>query len=128
MRILLDTHVVIALYRAELQEKFPTFAAVLAQTDADASVSAASLWEIAIKTRLGKLNPKIPLPLLPELIGRFGVAILEVTARHAVSSVDPDQETKDPFDRILLAQCAVENLALMTFDGALKGHPLALQI
>ena len=45
-----------------------------------------------------------------------------------LSSVDPDPETKDPFDRMLLAQCAVENLALMTFDGALKGHPLALQI
>src|SRR5262245_22036894 len=127
MRLLLDTHVVIALCRDELGRRFPNALKLLAAPDAEASVSVASFWEISIKTRLGKLDPQIPLDRLPELLGAFGLDILNITSRHAFAFVAPEPATRDPFDRMLLVQCRVEGLRLVTFDRSLATHPLALQ-
>lgn len=85
----------------------------------DILVSAATAWEIAIKAVLGKIS-------LPQPSGRFieeqlvsnGFTELPVTTRHALHTmtlpVYPDH--KDPFDRILIAQSNVEDVALLTND------------
>jgi PIN domain nuclease of toxin-antitoxin system len=44
-----------------------------------------------------------------------------------LASVDPDPKTRDPFDRMLLAQCEVEGFRLLTIDRALVSHPLTVQ-
>ena len=87
--------------------------------------SAASLWEIAIKCRLGKLRLTHDLGALPELLDGLGVKIVAIDERHALASVEPEPMTRDPFDRMLLAQCQVEGLRLLTIDRALVAHPLA---
>ena len=88
-------------------------------------VSTASLWEIGIKMRLGKLHLQIPLADLPLHIEAAGVSIRDVTAEHALHEARPVPSTRDPFDRLLLAVADVEGAKLLTVDQHLLDHPLA---
>ena len=121
--MLLDTHVLLGFF-ASVRQDIP---ADLIEGERPASffVSVASLWEIAIKARQGKLALEVPLSDLEREIGLFGCAVLPVTASHATRDVDPWPPTNDPFDRLLLAVCAAEDLRLVTWDKKLVGHPLA---
>ena len=65
----------------------------------------------------------MPLETLAGYFETIGLAILPIARGHAVAWVEP--ATRDPFDRMLLAQCKVEGLQLVTLDRALIGHPLA---
>ncbi len=127
MKVLLDTHVVLAVLRRRLADEFPHFALLLSQNGADASASVASLWEIAIKTRLGKLDAGIPLEAVVGFLKTSGIGLLPIEPAHVIAELDPLPPTRDPFDRLLLAQCQVENLRLLTIDRALVGHPLTAQ-
>ena len=118
MRILLDTHIFYWLFYD--QRKLPSAARTILD-DADAVfVSAVSLWEIAIKVRVGKLKADIP-----ELLGSLEAAkLLELTvlARHTpIVSVLPLHHA-DPFDRLLIAQAMSEPLHLITTDPLLKQY------
>jgi len=124
MRLLLDTHVLIALLEREPTRLGRSITrAFLAQHVLSSSV--ASLWEIAIKTRIGKLKLDIKLDLLEQSIGRLGLDLLPIQAKHVVEEVSPAPATRDPFDRLLLAQCVVEGMRLLTIDRALADHPFA---
>lgn len=128
MRVLLDTHVVLALLRGDLARHYPRIARQLTDPATAGLVSAATLWEMAIKTRLGKLDPGMPLSDIVGYLEAVGLAILPVEAPHVTVAADPEPETRDPFDRLLLAQCQVEGLRLATIDRLLSGHPLALVV
>lgn len=123
--MLLDTHVLLALIREELHLLNRDLKSAVLMPPARLHASVASLWEIAIKYRIGKLRLKVSLDKLPELIGDLGLHLLRIEAAHVLANTDPVPPTGDPFDRLLLAQCAVENLRLVTTDRALAGHPLA---
>ena len=126
MRLLLDSHLLIGMVRGKWPKVILALETTLAPLQHhDLFVSAASLWEIAIKSRLGKLDPGMPLDALPDYFLKAGFALLPVDHRHAVAELDPLPSTRDPFDRLLLAQCAVEDLRLVTLDRALVDHPLA---
>lgn len=125
MRLLLDSHVVVAISLQELNGRYPAISRLLDDRDTLAFVSTASLWEIAIKARLGKLAIGAPVSVLPSYLEALGIVILPVEASHAVAALDTEPPTKDPFDRMLLAQCQVEGFQLVTADRALVGHPLA---
>ncbi|HEY5066733.1 MAG TPA: type II toxin-antitoxin system VapC family toxin [Xanthobacteraceae bacterium] len=125
MRLLLDTHVLIALARRELSSLGASIAAALAAEENVLFASAASLWEIAIKARLRKIDPGLALDDLPDFLEAIGLNLLAINHRHAVWSLEPEPATRDPFDRLLLAQCAVEELRIITIDRALRDHPLA---
>lgn len=125
MRLLLDTHILIALARRELSRLGARMAATVTEQENVVFASAASLWEIAIKARLGKVDPGLALHDLPDYFEEIGLNLLVINHRHAVRSIDPEPATRDPFDRLLLAQCAVEGLRLVTLDRALSDHPLA---
>jgi PIN domain nuclease of toxin-antitoxin system len=84
-------------------------------------VSTASLWEIAIKRRLGKLEAP---DALPELVVRSGLRWLPVTAAHAWATQEAELPHRDPFDRMLVAQAAAERLTLVTADRVLLGAEL----
>lgn len=76
-------------------------------------VSAASAWEMAIKSALGKLNA--PCNLTEELVkARF--TELQVTIAHGEQAARLPMIHRDPFDRMLIAQAQVENLTLITTD------------
>jgi PIN domain nuclease of toxin-antitoxin system len=83
--------------------------------------------EIAIKTRSGKLILKPETSALPAIFRGLGIALLVIDERHVVASVEPEPATRDPFDRLVLAQCWAEDLRLVTVDRALIVHPLALR-
>jgi PIN domain nuclease of toxin-antitoxin system len=127
MKLLLDTHVFLALVGPGLASLPKAVAGMLKDGGNEHHFSAASLWEIAIKCRLGKLRLTHDLAALPELLGSLGVRIVTIDERHALASVEPEPMTRDPFDRMLLAQCQVEGLRLLTIDCALVAHPLAVR-
>ena len=125
MRLLLDTHILLALIERRIATFNAEVRALLENPEAEFVASVASLWEIAIKWRLGKLELAINLDALPELLETMGVELISINARHALCSVDPEARTCDPFDRLLLAQCKIEAMRLVTIDRALVDHPLA---
>jgi PIN domain nuclease of toxin-antitoxin system len=128
MRVLVDTHVALALLRRTVAKQYPAIARLLAESSMIGFVSVASLWEAAIKTRLGKLDPGMPLQDIAGYLEAVGLSILPIEARHVIIAADPEPDTRDPFDRLLLAQCQVENLRLVILDRALLKHPLTLVI
>ncbi|MBY3029383.1 type II toxin-antitoxin system VapC family toxin [Rhizobium leguminosarum] len=128
MRVLLDTHMIIAIVQRKLTDRFPDVQRVLLHATTKGFVSVASLWEIAIKTRLGKLQPGLTLDVIPAYLQGTGLTILPIGIAHVITAADPEPETRDPFDRLLLAQCKVEGLQLATVDRLLVDHPLALRL
>ena len=125
MRLLIDTRVFLALMGPGAASLPAAVDASLRDGGDEHYLSAASLWEIAIKCRLGKLKLTHELGALPELLDGLEIKIVPIDECHALASVDPEPMTRDPFDRMLLAQCQVEGLRLHTTDRALVAHPLA---
>jgi len=125
MRLLLDTHILLALIEKRTDTFAPGVQRLLAEPAGEFHVSVASLWEIAIKSRLGKLQLKPSLKTLPDLILGLGIELVPINEHHALAAVEPEPLTRDPFDRMLLAQCQLEDLRLVTIDRALVAHPMA---
>lgn len=125
MRLLLDSNIVVPLMRRERERLGAAVNLLIASHSNDLFVSVASLWEIAIKTRLGKLHPSIPIAELPRYCASLGLLILHLNELHAVGELVDPPDTNDPFDRMLLAQCQVEDMKLITTDRALQHHRLA---
>ncbi len=128
MRLLLDTHVLLDLIEGHKAGLPAGLDALLKDPDNEHHLSAASLWEIAIKWRLGKLRLTPKLSALPELLHELGIRIVPINEHHALAIAEPEPITRDPFDRMLLAQCQIENLRLVSLDRSLLKHHLALQI
>ena len=122
--LLLDTNIVLGLIGSGDKPLDGALRRAVESADAERTISAATIWEIAIKYRLGKLRLARPSETLPELFVGMGFRLLPIDHRHALAAVDPEPVTRDPFDRLLLGQCAVEGMRLVTLDRALAGHPL----
>lgn len=119
MRILLDTHIL--LWWLASDKRLPRAAEdLIANPDNDVFASAASIWEIAIKSALGRIRSD-PVEIEAAL-GQAGLAELPVTARHAVQVSRLPLHHRDPFDRILLAQSLAEPMRLLTHDKALADY------
>jgi len=89
-------------------------------------VSAATVWELTIKTMLGKLSVPVG---LPAMLAAQGLELLSVTAEHAEAIRDfPELAGHDPFDRLLVAQASHAGLQLLTADQVLLklGHDFIL--
>ncbi|HEX9903930.1 MAG TPA: type II toxin-antitoxin system VapC family toxin [Propylenella sp.] len=125
MRLLLDTNILVAIVENRTQLLDSRLHEAVSDSDNELSASVASLWEIAIKVRLRKLPLHVPLSALPELFAGAGLRLLSIEAGHVLVEVAPLPNTRDPFDRLLLAQCLVENLRLVTTDRVLTAHPLS---
>jgi PIN domain nuclease of toxin-antitoxin system len=123
--VLLDTHMV--LWALTDSPRLSARArAVLADADNECWVSSASVWEIAIKVMLGKYELGRPLGALEDAILEAGFETLDVTIRHAAAIQSVLVPHADPFDRLLLAQCEVETLRLLTADRVLSELPVAV--
>lgn len=113
MRLLLDTHILLWWVTAD-RKLSSRVREALSASDADVAVSAASLWEIAIKRTLGRLD--IDLMELVAAIAADGFAELPVRIGHTVALQELPRHHDDPFDRILIAQAIVEARKLVTRD------------
>jgi PIN domain nuclease of toxin-antitoxin system len=124
MRLLLDTHVYLWSVTASRQLRAQT-RDYLSSAEA-VYVSAASIWEISIKVRLGKLagDPTA----LALAIGTSGFQELPVTARHAAAVAQLPLHHTDPFDRLLLAQAFTEPLRFVTADRVLAAYGGAVEV
>ena len=127
MKILVDTHIVLALLWRTLRRDYQDIARAIAAPDNQSFASVVSLWEIAIKSRLGKLDPGMPLEERVDFLESYGLMVIPIESRHVVAKVEPLPDARDRFDRLLLAQCQVDSCRLATIDRALINHPLALK-
>lgn len=92
-----------------------------------AHVSAASLWEVAIKCALGKL--KLPAPytdIFPHQLETNGFTVLPIAPAHCAALLALPFHHRDPFDRLLLAQSKAEGLTLVTDDGRFAPYGIPL--
>jgi PIN domain nuclease of toxin-antitoxin system len=87
-------------------------------------VSAASVWEIAIKRSLGKLEAPDD---LPERIAEEGFVHLPIEAAHAWSVRDLPWHHRDPFDRLLLAQALTEGVPVLSADEQLAAYGISVR-
>ena len=86
-------------------------------------LSVASLWEIAIKLSIGKLRLDIPfLDLAVHAPAAHGVEVLPITLQHLDAVYRLPFHHRDPFDRLLIAQCQVEDIALISRDEAFDDY------
>lgn len=115
MNLLLDTHV--ALWAITDSPKLPHSARELIQSPkTNVWVSAASVWEIAIKHALGRGDMPVSSQDAVRYFRESGYRFLAVEVEHTVAVEDLAAHHQDPFDRILVAQAFIEPMRLMTHD------------
>ncbi|HEV7672410.1 MAG TPA: type II toxin-antitoxin system VapC family toxin [Thermoanaerobaculia bacterium] len=120
-RLLLDTHVFLWWQSESVRIKPETRQSIL---EAElVFVSAASVWEAAIKSSIGKL--RLPAPV-HEGFGNSGFEMLPVTFSHAAGVADLPFHHRDPFDRLLIAQARAESLVLVTRDREFEDYPVEI--
>lgn len=122
MKYLLDTHIFIWWTLDHPKLSGPA-KATISDKDNLIYVSSASIWEIAIKSSVGKLS----LPESPEIFVRKQLEmndfnILDITVGHSLGILDLPMHHKDPFDRILIAQAKYENMIIITDDRLIKQY------
>jgi PIN domain nuclease of toxin-antitoxin system len=115
LNLLLDTHV--ALWAITDSPKLSQKARdLIASPKATVWVSAANVWEIAIKHSLGRGDMPISSQDAMRYFHESGYRFLAVEAEHAIAVEELPAHHQDPFDRILVAQALVEPMRLMTHD------------
>jgi PIN domain nuclease of toxin-antitoxin system len=122
MKLLLDTHLL--LWAAFSPERLPAEARALIESPANELVfSAASLWEIAIKSGLGRDDFQVDARLLRRGLLDNGYSELPIGSEHVVAVTGLPPIHKDPFDRLLVAQAMVEGITLLTADALVAAYP-----
>lgn len=118
MRILIDTQIFI--WAVMESESLSLQAREIILNATDVFVSAASIWEISIKARLGRVEGE-PREFVTA-IEQSGYKELAISARHAAAVHELPLHHRDPFDRILIAQALSEPLRLLTTDRMLSQY------
>ncbi len=122
MKLLLDTQLL--LWAAGQPARLSTAARKLLNDPRNELLfSAASFWEIAIKSTLGREDFRVEPRLLRRALLDNGYVELPITSEHAVSIDALPPLHKDPFDRLLLAQAFSEGITLLTSDAQLARYP-----
>lgn len=116
-RVLLDTHVFLLL-ATDSKRVPPPMRRAVEEAD-DRYISAASAWEIAIKSQRGKLRlPEAAESYVRSRAAKMLLLPLAVTQSHALRVASLPLHHRDPFDRLLVAQALEEQLTLLTLDRA----------
>jgi PIN domain nuclease of toxin-antitoxin system len=126
MKYLLDT--VVWLWSVGDTERLnKTGLAILKNGEEELYFSAASAWEIAIKTQLGKYElPDQPGRYLPKRLAEQGIHSLPVAQRHALRICDLPLYHRDPFDRLLIAQAIEEQMLILTADRVFEKYAVEI--
>jgi PIN domain nuclease of toxin-antitoxin system len=123
MRLLLDTHVVVWLLLDDRGRIPESVVEELEDTENDVLLSALTVWEIAIKRSLGKLEIE---DRWPRAVTRLGFDPTPVTAEHAAAVAVLPPHHRDPFDRLLVAQATIEEATLVTADPKLSDYDVPI--
>ena len=122
MKVLLDTHAF--LWAVSDDERLSDRARdLIADPDNDVYLSAASAYEIAVKTANGRLGlPEDPATYLQTRIATLGLRPLPVTVEHATEAAMLPPIHTDPWDRLLVAQGRLELLPILTTDAQVRRY------
>ena len=119
MRLLLDTHAFLW-WCTDDPRLGETERRAIRDGANEVLLSAASVWEMAIKQALGRLRvPQAP----SSAVERLGIGRLAVAFEHAEAALSLPPVHRDPFDRLLVAQARMEGLTLVTHDPAIRSYP-----
>ncbi|HKZ55065.1 MAG TPA: type II toxin-antitoxin system VapC family toxin [Anaerolineales bacterium] len=118
MRLLLDTHVLLWAV-AEPGKIAEPYREQIESADNEVFFSAASVWELAIKMQVGRVDLPVELEEITQAATRMDFLELPLTAAHAAGTARLPLHHRDPFDRLLVAQALHEPLRLFTVDRAL---------
>ena len=122
MKLLLDTHIL--LWAVGAPERLSSRAfAMIDDPGAEPMVSAASLWEVAIKAGLGREDFQVDPAILRRGLLEHGYTELPISGAHATAVARLPHIHKDPFDRILVAQAQFEGITLLTTDAIVARYP-----
>jgi PIN domain nuclease of toxin-antitoxin system len=124
-RFLLDTQIIYAVLQGTTKDLPLPINTLIRHEVAVIVVSVTSIWEIAIKWRIGKLGLNFDIQFLPQMIKSFGFDVMNITELQVLSPIIPEIDHRDPFDRLLLSICAAEDMSLVTIDRVLSSHALA---
>ncbi|HEY2784664.1 MAG TPA: type II toxin-antitoxin system VapC family toxin [Fimbriiglobus sp.] len=116
MELLLDTHVFLWLIEGNSNLSLPAKKALNDPLN-ELVLSAASIWERAIKIGNGKLSLNDPLDVfVTKWVAIYQLDPLPILPNHALAIVGMPDHHRDPFDRLLIAQATIEGLTLTTAD------------
>jgi PIN domain nuclease of toxin-antitoxin system len=122
MKLLLDTHLL--LWAAGEPKRLPKgVSTLLEDRDNELLFSAASLWEVVIKSGLGRKDFRVQARLLRRGLLDNGYSELPILSDHVVAIESLPPIHKDPFDRVLVAQATVEGITLLTNDPVVAQYP-----
>lgn len=122
MKVLLDTHVLLW-WLHDAARLRPATRALFAAPANELLWSAASTWELAIKVQLGKLRMDEPVhAFVMRVMVAQSLTALPVHHAHAARVAELPALHRDPFDRLLVAQAAVEGVPFVTADGQLAAY------
>ena len=121
MKVLLDTHAF--LYAINEPERLSSKVVnVLLDPSVPRWLSAISLWEIAVKIQIGKLNMPRESAYYLKHLQQLKAQVLDVGSRHSLGVFDLPMHHKDPFDRMLIAQAREEKMVLITKDPVIRQY------
>jgi PIN domain nuclease of toxin-antitoxin system len=122
VKLLLDTHLL--LWAAGEPRRLSRKARALIEAKANSLLfSPASLWEIVIKSQLGREDFRADARVLRRALLDHGYRELPIASEHVVALQTLPAIHKDPFDRILIAQAVVEGITLLTADERVARYP-----
>lgn len=122
MKLLLDTHILLC--AAAEPDRLPAAARTLIEDQANQLLfSATSLWEVAIKSALGREDFAVHAAMLRRGFTDNGYAELPITGAHAVAVASLPPIHRDPSDRLLVAQAIAEGVILLTADELVGQYP-----
>ena len=120
MKLLLDTHTF--LWFLDDSPQLSQKGKALLEADNELLLSIASLWEIAIKLRLGKLTVAVPIEMLmTQQLTQNDIEILPITVVPLIVVSTLPLHHRDPFDRLLIAQAMLEQTPIVSADPAFDG-------
>ena len=122
MRLLLDTHAFLWFVEGSARLSKSAKDHIEDQSH-DLLLSIASLWEMAVKISLGKLH--VPQPFaefMQSHLALSSIELLEIRPQHTYAVADLPFHHRDPFDRLLAAQCLSEGLTLISSDGVFEEY------
>jgi PIN domain nuclease of toxin-antitoxin system len=116
MKVLLDAHAFLWYFAADPRLS-TTAAATMADLRNELHISIATLWEIGIKSSMGKLSLPAPFAtLIPQQLKLASIRVMEIRVEHIGVLCALPFHHKDPFDRMVAAQCQTENLPVLSLD------------
>jgi len=124
MTLLLDTHVLLWLINSP-ERISDTASRALRSRENELVVSAASLWETALKIESGKLDVPMTSDYVDGHMSDIGISrVLDISPTHIYTMLSIPRIHSDPFDRLLAAQSISENMRLVTADRIFKKYPV----